>query len=234
MTYDDQTQLPNPDDFTPPPWWADEVQAVVSGVVDPDPVSEAAWKATEEAPPHIVAQSDDLSPRERSARRLAAIAALEKLLAKLKAQEKAADGVWTRAGQKETVSLPDGTELGHVRTDKAGGAWKVADAGEWLAFVAKHHPDRVTTKTVQVVDPTYTRQVLASLNSMTGGEHPEPIAAGEWADPDTGEVRTAPPGLVYVPAGFTVVVVPDKGAPAAVERFLGPVAQQLGLPQLEA
>ena len=156
---------------------------------------------------------EELTPRERAARRLLGIAALEKLLKEEKAALRAdAAAVFTKAGQREVAELPDGTPLGNVRVDKAPGGWKVTDAGKLRAWVEKHHPERIVEEKTTVVDPAWIVDVLA----------------GGLVDPDSGEVLE-PDGVENVPAGTKLVVTADKGAAVAVKRWLGPTAAQLGI-----
>lgn len=230
-TYDDEGYLTG--SFEPPPWWGEEVQAVVEGIVlqppgEADPFEGREFPVADDTEEQPAPAEPQLSPREQSARRLTAIAALEKLLAKLKAQEKGT-GVWTGEGQKETVKLPTGEKLGHARTDAVKAAWTVADKGKWLAYVTRFAPAHLVEVTTTEVDPTWQAYVLKQLL--------DPKAEQWFVDPDTGvDSQTPPPaaGLKFTPAGHKLVVVPDPGAAAAVEKFLGPVAQQLGLPELEA
>ena len=206
-----------------PPWWADEVQVVVEGAVLP---------ATPEPEPSPVGAEDDHEEsvpagltRDQAAQRLVVIAALEQLVRKLKAEHREhAAGVYDRAHMKDPVLL-DGRELGQARTDAVKGGWKVADAAAWATYVSKVYDDGMVEQVTTVVDPELTKRALAGL------------ASGDWVTLDlaTGEeVDGPPPGLEYVPAGHKLVVTPAKDAAAQVAQMLGPVAQQLGLPELEA
>lgn len=205
---------------------ADQLEAEAGPVLEGELVTQSDDYVAGKSGWAIVDPEPALSPREQSARRLVAIAALEKLLGKLKAQEKS-DGAWTRAGQKETVTLPDGQLLGNTRTDAVKGGWKVKDAGKWLAYVSKTDPDRIAEVTSKTVDPTWQARVLAAQDKGT---------AGPWLDLETGEETDTPPaatGLEYVPAGYKIVTTPDKDAAAAVAEFLGPLTRRLGLPELD-
>lgn len=119
----------------------------------------------------------------------------------------------------------DGRELGQARTDAVKGGWKVADAAAWATYVSKVYDDGMVEQVTTVVDPELTKRALAGL------------ASGDWVTLDlaTGEeVDGPPPGLEYVPAGHKLVVTPAKDAAVQVAHLLGPVAGQLGLPELEA
>lgn len=169
-----------------------------------------------------------LSARDQAAQRLVAIAALEQLVRKLKAEHREqAASVYDRPHMKDPVMLA-GRELGQARTDAVKGGWKVKDAGKWLAYVTKTDPGAVVEVTTAAVDPTWQARVLADLNNGT---------EGPWLDLDTGEELDSPPaaaGLEYTPPGHKLVVVAAKDAAAQVTHLLGPAARQLGLPELEA
>lgn len=186
---------------------------------DHDPADSECWVS------EVVDAEVVLSPREQAAQRLVAIAALEQLVRKLKAEHREqAAGVYDRAHMKDPVLL-DGRELGQARTDAVKGGWKVADAAAWATYVSKVYDDGMVEQVTTVVDPELTKRALAGLTS------------GDWVTLDlaTGEeVDGPPPGLEYVPPGHKLVVVPAKDAAAQVAQMLGPVAQQLGLPELEA
>lgn len=214
-----------------PPWWADEVQKVVEGEVMPpdvsgDPFAIPPNRIDPEPPLPEPEPADPLPPtREEAAQRLVVIAALEQLVKRLKAEhrEQAAD-VYDKPHMKDPVTL-DGRELGQARTDAVKGGWKVADAAAWATYVSKVYDDGMVEQVTTVVDPELTKRALAGL------------ASGDWVTLDlaTGEeVDGPPPGLEYVPAGHKLVVTPAKDAAVQVAHLLGPVAGQLGLPELEA
>lgn len=165
-----------------------------------------------------------LSPRELAAQRLVAIAALEQLVRKLKAEHREqAASVYDRAHMKDPVHL-NGRELGQARTDAVKGGWKVADAAAWATYAASVYDDAMVEQVTTVVDPELTKRALAGLQS------------GEWEtlNVDGEVVDGPPPGLEYVPPGVKLVVTAAKDAAAQVTHLLGPVARQLGLPELEA
>ena len=162
----------------------------------------------------------DLTPREQAAQRLLGLKALEKLLeVEIAAARAEALKVYTRAGQKDPIDLPDGARLGDVRVDKVKGGWKVTDPGALRAWVAKNRPDLIIEQVTTVVDPAWVTELLRE--------------AGEILDTETGEVFPVP-GVSLVPDGIKLVATPDKGAPTAVRTMLGPVAAQLGLREVEA
>lgn len=227
MSDDDDARLTM--DYTPPSaWWSEEVQQVVEGAVlapeaepeaEPEWMAEARWKA---APP----LPEPAGPtREQAAQRLVVIAALEQLAKRLKAEHREhAAGVYDRPHMKDPVHLA-GRELGQARTDAVKGGWRVADAAAWATYVSKVYEDGMVEQVTTVVDPELTKRALAGL------------ASGDWVtlDPATGEeLEGPPPGLEYVPAGHKLVVTPAKDAAVQVAHLLGPVAGQLGLPELEA
>jgi hypothetical protein len=231
--YHDQT-LSAADLDGPPPWWGEEVQAGV----DAAPVIAEVVLLDAERRPGVQAVPDEFTrnpetgepepagpTREQAAQRLVAIAALEQLVRKLKAEHREqAASVYDKPHMKDPVML-DGRELGQARTDAVKAAWKVADAAAWATYVDKVYDDGMVEQITTVVDPELTKRALAGLTS------------GEWVtlDPDTGEVVDGPPpGLEYTPAGHKLVVTAAKDAAQQVTHLLGPVARQLGLPELEA
>jgi hypothetical protein len=190
---------------------------------DHDPADSECW-VTEVVDAEVV-----LSPREQAAQRLVAIAALEQLVRKLKAEHREqAASVYDKPHMKDPVML-DGRELGQARTDAVKAAGKVADAGKWLAYVTRYAPAHLVTETITTVDPTWQAHVLKQLLDLKG--------EAWFVDPDTGvDSQTPPPasGLEYTPAGHKLVVTAAKDAAQQVTHLLGPVARQLGLPELEA
>lgn len=165
-----------------------------------------------------------LSPRELAAQRLVAIAALEQLVRKLKAEHREqAAGVYDRAHMKDPVLLA-GRELGQARTDAVKGGWKVTDPGALAAWVTNEYPNLMVEQVTTVVSPDFIKMMLETM-----------AATGGTVDPVTGEEAAGPPpGVTLVPASHKLVVVPAKDAAAQVTHLLGPVARQLGLPELEA
>lgn len=169
--------------------------------------------------------SADLTPRERAARRLLGIAALEKLLAAEKAALRAEDGqAFTKAGQREVAELPDGTPLGNVRLDAAKPAWKVTDPDAWLDYVEEAAVQHILVRAVTEVSPAYTAAVLADL--VPG--------SATFVDERTGELLEAPPGITWVAGSPRLVVTCAKGAPEAVRALLGAQGSALGLREVEA
>lgn len=166
----------------------------------------------------------DETPRERAARRLLGIAALEKLLKAEKDALRAEEGAaFTKAGQREVAELDDGTPLGNVRLDPVAGGWKLESGGLWLNYCRAMRPDQVEETVSYSVYPAYTAATKAQLEA---GE-------GEWFAETTGEQIDVPPGWVKVPAGTRLVVTADKGAPAAIRRQLGRLGSLLGLREIE-
>lgn len=144
------------------------------------------------------------------------IAVLEKLLTELKAEHKKAIGDMLTGGDVEAVRTPtDGVLLGKVRADHKPGGWAVVDSKAWLAWVRKVAAGRIIeqTTTTYSVDPEYTEEVTSQLAS-----------GFPWhgIDPATGEVLDTPPGFALVKPSTSVVVTPDKGAPAVLRDLLGP------------
>lgn len=167
------------------------------------------------------------TPRERHARRLLGIAALEKLLAAEKAALRAeaqGAGGFTKAGQREPVELPDGTPLGNVRVDAVKSAWKVSDPVALERWVREHAPEHIVTVTSEQVAASY----IATLLEQAKGD--------AWLiASDTGEMY--PPqaaGIMATEPSTKLVVTPDKGAPAAVRRLLGSAGSALGLREVDA
>lgn len=168
----------------------------------------------------------DETPREKVARRLLGLAALEKLLAQEKAALRSEAGaVFSKAGQREPIDFPDGTRLGDVRVDKVKGGWRVTDAGALRAWVEENRPDLIVEQVTTVVHPEWVAWMLEEVRLR--GE------AGEFITSD-GVVLPVPPGVSLVADSTKLVVTPDKGAPEAMRRTLGTTGTLLGLRELEA
>lgn len=169
----------------------------------------------------------ELTPREAAAQRLLGLAALSKVLKAATDKSRAEDGAaFDKAGQREVAEL-NGVPMGTVSRDNDKSEWSVEDAAAFLAWVKAEHPEHVVTTTTvtEEVAPGFTRELLALLKAGK---------AGEFIDATTGEVTSRPPGVVFIRKRGSLRVSPSKDAPAAVMAALGPVAESLGLPALEA
>lgn len=168
--------------------------------------------------------NDDETPRERAARRLLAIAALEKLITAEKAALRREEGAaFTRPGQREVAELPDGTPLGNVRLDRPTEGFQVTDSAALLEWAAENYPEHIRTVSTEVLSEAFTKALLAELKSE-----------GQFVNRKTGEILPCPPGVAYVVGTPKLVVTTDKAAPAAVRRALGQMGSVLGLRELEA
>lgn len=152
----------------------------------------------------------DLTPREKVARPLLVIAALEKLSDSEKVKFRAeAKEAFTLPGQREVAEL-NGVILGNVRLDPAPEGWKVTDSEAFLDWVTEHFAFNLVTRTVVTVAPSFEKRLLDQLGDGI-----------EICDPATGECFAAVPGVTYVKGEPKLVVTPSKEAPAAVRAALG-------------